>query len=385
VFRSFFFAGFECATGYNRHGQWIDQIAATQHDRFAREDYRLLRECGLMAARDGVRWPLIDRGGRYDFSSLRPRLEAAREHDVEVIWDLFHYGYPDDLDLFSEAFPRRFAEYCHAAARYISARTDGVCYFTPINEPSFFSWAAGDAGLFAPHRTGRAWDLKVNLACAAIHGIDAIRDACPDARIVNVDPICRVVAPPDRPDLEDAAYQFNTDLVFQSWDMICGRILPELGGSREHLDIPGINYYWTNQWDITTVGTPLEPDDPRAVPLRDLVRTIWERYGGDLLITETAHRDEMRPVWVRELAGECEALLDEGVPLRGVCLYPILGMPEWHTPDEWTRMGLWDLVPQSPTLGRVLCEPMWKALCEARRLDGRLRTAEAEMELARAA
>jgi hypothetical protein len=385
VFKSFFLAGFECATGYNRHGEWIDQIAATQHDQFAREDYALLRRFGFRAARDGVRWPLVDSKGRYNFSTVRSRLEAAREHDVEVIWDLFHYGYPDDVDLFSDGFPRRFADYCYAAARYISARTDGVCYFTPINEPSFFAWAGGEAALFAPHQSGKGWDLKVALATAAIHGIDAIRAACPGTRIVNVDPICRVVAPPDRPDLEGEVYRFNTELVYQCWDIIGGRILPELGGSREHLDIIGLNYYWTNQWDITRVGTPLACDDPRCVPLRDLVREAWRRYGGDLLITETAHRDETRPAWVRELAGECLALLDEGVGLRGACLYPILGMPEWHAQHEWTRMGLWDLVPQSPTLGRILCEPMWEALQEAHRLDARLRAAEDQMELAAAA
>ena len=33
MFRSFFFAGFEGATGYNMHGEWVDQIAATHHDK----------------------------------------------------------------------------------------------------------------------------------------------------------------------------------------------------------------------------------------------------------------------------------------------------------------------------------------------------------------
>jgi hypothetical protein len=77
----------------------------------------------------------------------------------------------------------------------------------------------------------------------------------------------------------------------------------------------------------------------------------------------------MRPVWLRELAGECKALLDAGVPLRGVTLYPILGMPEWHAQHEWTRMGLWDLHPAEPTLSRVLCEPMREALRDAQRLE----------------
>ena len=189
MFRSFFLAGFECATGYNRHGDWIDQVAATHHDLCAFEDYRLLAEAGIYGARESIRWPLVDRNGRYDFSSVGPLLEASQENGVEVIWDLFHYGYPEDVDLFSPGFPRRFADYCHAAAEYVAERTGGNCYFTPVNEPSYFSWAAGHAGFFAPHQQNRAWELKVCLARAAIQGINAIRAACPAARIVNADPL----------------------------------------------------------------------------------------------------------------------------------------------------------------------------------------------------
>ena len=121
MFRSFFFAGFEGTTTSNLHHQWIDQIAATQHDRQADADYRRLREVGLHAARESIRWPLVDQRGRHDFSSARPFIEASRRHGIEVIWDLFHYGYPRDLDPFSEEFVARFAAYCQGAARFISA------------------------------------------------------------------------------------------------------------------------------------------------------------------------------------------------------------------------------------------------------------------------
>lgn len=371
MFKSFFLAGFEGTTGYNVHRQWIDQVAATQHDRFVDEDYRLLSDVGIRAAREVVRWPLVDVRGRYDFSPLSPFLEASQKHGIQIIYDLFHFGYPHDVDLFSQVFPKRFADYCYAAARYIAAHTEGPCYFTPINEPSYFSWAAGEAGLFAPHQRGRGWELKVCLARAAIQGTDAILSASPEARIVNADALCRVVPPRDRPDLQTEADRFNSVAVFQSWDMLCGRLLPELGGSRAHLGVLGINYYWTNQWELTHAGIPLRDDDPRRWRLRDLVRGVWERYGGDLLITETSHVNEMRPLWLREAAGEADALLDAGVPLRGVCLYPVLGMPEWHDQKTWTRMGLWDLVPQSPTLRRVPYDPMMRALREAQRLEAR--------------
>lgn len=373
MFRSFFFAGFECAIGYNAHGEWIDQIAATHHDRHADEDYRRLSEVGIYAAREAIRWPVADLGGgRYDFSSVQPFLDASCRYGIDVIWDLFHYGYPAGIDVFGPDFPKRFADYCHAAASHI-ASSGGTCIFTPVNEPSFLAWAGGEVGRFAPHCHGRAMDLKIALVRAAIQGINAIRAAVPAARIVNVDPLCHVAAPRETPEMQAAAHWFNHSVVFESWDMLAGKLMPELGGSRSHLDIVGINYYWTNQWELGRDEHPLAHEDPRRVPLRDLVRQVWQRYGGDLLITETAHVDDMRPIWMHYVADEAEALLEDGVPLRGVCLYPILGMPEWHAQNQWTAMGLWDLVHDKAALRRDLCMPMLEALRHAQRLDDKFR------------
>jgi hypothetical protein len=369
MFQSFFFAGFECSTGYNALGEWFDQIAATHHDKHADEDYQRLHEMGIHAAREGMRWPLIDRGGKYDFSSVLPFVEASRRHGVEVIWDLFHYGYPEDLDPFSPEFCKRFADYCFAAATFIRRHSEGTCYFTPVNEPSFFSWAAGAVGRFAPHCKGKGYDLKIAMARAGIEGINAIRAAVTQARIVNVDPLCHVTAPGDRPDMLEAVRYFNDVAVFESWDMLSGRLLPELGGSRAHLDIVGMNYYWTNQWELGLDERPLAEKDPRRLPFRDLVRKVWDRYGGDLLVTETAHVDDMRQPWMEYVANESEALLCEGVPLKGVCLYPILGMPEWHARDQWTSMGLWDLSMRDGLLHREVCEPMREALRTAQKIQ----------------
>jgi hypothetical protein len=368
LFDSFFFAGFEGTMAINAHGRWIDQLAATAHDRQADEDYRRLRDVGLLGARDSIRWPLVDNRGRCDFSSARPLIEASRRHGIDVIWDLFHYGYPADLDPFSEEFTKRFADYCYEAALFVRANQDGPCYFTPVNEPSFLAWSGGDVARFAPHRRGVGSDLKVALVRAAIAGINAIRAAVPEARIVNVDPICHVVAPRNG-HLHGDPVDFNRRAVFEAWDMLSGRMYPELGGSREHLDIVGVNYYWTNQWEIGDENQPLALDDPRRVSLSALLRRIWKRYGGDLLITETAHADDMRPIWLNWVADQCERSLNAGVPIRGACLYPILGMPEWHEPETWTRLGLWDLEPRGEVIDRVIYSPMAQALREAQRLD----------------
>jgi hypothetical protein len=378
MFRSFFLAGFEGSTGYNRHGKWFDQVVATGHDKTVEQDYRNLAELGIHGARETIRWPLVDLGGgRYDFSSVEPFVEAARRNAIEVIWDLFHYGYPIHVDLWSNEFPKRFADYCFAVGRYICERTEGGgCLFTPVNEPSFMAYAGGEKGLFAPYGEGRGWELKVALVRGAIAGIEALWAACPSARMVNVDPLCRVAVPADRPELAARARDFNERLVYQAWDMLAGRLLPELGGSPAHLDIVGVNYYWTNQWELGIEATadgripPLAESDPRRVPLRDLVRAAWERYGGEIMITETAHIGDQRAGWLLEVAAESEALLRNGVPLRGVCLYPILGMPEWHESDVWTPMGLWDPVCLRDVAGeRLICAPMYEALQSVRHVD----------------
>jgi hypothetical protein len=370
LFPSFFLAGFECATPINRHGERIDPLAATEHDRRAREDYQALRRVGIQAVREGARWSLIEPGGwrpvraRYDFRALCSFVEAALETGMTVIWDLFHYGYPEDLDPFSEQFVHRFAEYAHAVARYIDRRMPGTPFYTPINEISYFAWAAGDAALFAPHAVGRSFELKLNLVRAALAGIESIWAVNPRARIVNADPICKVVAPRDRPDLEDHARWYSDQVVYETWDMLAGRQFAELGGSRRHLDIVGVNYYWTNQWEHQRPGCHLCPGDPRLTMFSDLLCDVSNRYGGDLLITETAHAGPLRAPWLRYVSEEARIALRRGVRLHGICLYPVLGMPEWHEPEVTVPMGLWDLQRSDAGLERVPDKEAMNALRE---------------------
>ena len=103
-FDSFFMGGFDCATQRRRDGARVDSLIAQQHDRFTRQDYAAVASHGLTTVRDGLRWHLIEgQRGVYDWSTWRPMLKAAREAGVQVIWDLWHYGHPDWLDLWSPA------------------------------------------------------------------------------------------------------------------------------------------------------------------------------------------------------------------------------------------------------------------------------------------
>src|SRR5262249_367275 len=152
----------------NSKGTRLDMIEATQHDLQAEADYARLHELGLLTARDGVRWHLVDRGGRYVFSSLEPLVRATRRHGIQVIWNLCHYGWPDDVDLFSPAFVDRFARFCKAVAGYMREQSDDVPLYAPVNEMSFVSWAIGHRGWMFPYAVGRSAEVKRQLVRAAI-------------------------------------------------------------------------------------------------------------------------------------------------------------------------------------------------------------------------
>jgi hypothetical protein len=96
----------------------------------------------------------------------------------------------------------------------------------------------------------------------------------------------------------------------------------------------------------------------------DLLCDVSNRYGGDLLITETAHVGPLRAPWLRYVTEEARIALRRGVRLQGICLYPVLGMPEWHEPEITVPMGLWDLQASDEGLERVLDEDVMSALCD---------------------
>ena len=66
-------------------------------------------------------------------------------------------------------------------------------------------------------------------------------------RIVHTDPLIHVAADPARPQDRAAAAGWR-QAQYQAWDMLAGRLEPQLGGSPKHLDILGVNYYPHNQW-----------------------------------------------------------------------------------------------------------------------------------------
>ena len=328
LFRSFFQGGFECSSHRRAHDRRrVDVIAATRHDELAEGDYRLLGRHGLRTVRDGLRWHQIEREpGRYDWLSLEAQLAGAAAAGTEVIWDLLHYGWPDDVDVWSPAFVTRFAAFAAAAAQVIRAATPGTRFYCPVNEISFLSWGGGDVAYLNPFARGRGFELKVQLARAAIAAMEAIHAVDPAARFAHVDPVINVVTDPARP--WDAAQAEGHRLAqFQGWDLIAGRIWPQIGGRPELLDIVGVNYYHNNQW--IHGGPPIDRHHRLHRPFHRMLAETYARYGRPIFVAETGIEGEARPAWLAHVADEVAQARRLGVPVEGLCLYPVLDHPGW--------------------------------------------------------
>jgi hypothetical protein len=337
LFRSFFLGGFECSSHRRSDRRRLDLIASTGHDVRTADDFAQLQEHGICAARDGLRWFLVEIApGRYDWNPVLPLLRAAEATGTQVLWDLCHYGWPDCLDVWSPAFVERFARYAAAFARLHLEETGRPPFVCPVNEISFLAWLGGDMGRMNPWAHGRGMELKRQLVRAAIAGMYAAREAVPGTHFAIIDPIIRVLPPPGH---DPRPAEEHNEAQFTAWDMLAGRVEPELGGSPDMLDVIGVNYYWNNQW--LKDGEPLSLFDPRYTPLHELLAAMHKRYGRPLFLAETSIEGERRAAWLRYVGEEVRTAIRSGTPIEGICLYPVVSHAGWED-DRHCPNGLFE-------------------------------------------
>jgi hypothetical protein len=358
VFASFLQGGFECSTQRRRDGKRLDLIAATAHDANVVSDYRQLREHGMLTVRDGLRWHLIESGSEYDWSSFLPMLRAARQTGTQVIWDLMHYGWPDGLNVWSPEFVDRFARFAAATAGVVKSETDDIPFYCPINEISYLAWAGGDVAHLNPFAVGRSFELKAQLARASIAAMHAILHVEPRARFVHCEPVIHIA-----PDLRQLDGRLEAERVrqaqFQAFDMIAGTVWPQLGGEPRLLDITGVNYYRQNQW-IHGQG-PIDEQHRHYRPFRALLAETYARYDRPVLVAETGTEGDGRAAWFEAVSSEVTAARRAGIPVEGICLYPIIDHVGWDD-DRYCPSGL--LANRVENCRRSAHRPLAKSLAQ---------------------
>lgn len=357
MFKSFIQAGFECSTQRNRQGQRLDLLRSTGHDICAEKDYRRVQELGIETIRIGARWHLIEHARHsYCFDSLESHLEAAQRTGTEVILDLLHFGWPDHVEVFSRSFPYEFGNFTFALIQFLKSRNYGVKFLAPVNEVSYLSWAGGEVAALNPHTKGRGAELKRNLIRAAVHACEILRNELPGVVLISPEPVIHIVGDPAIPGDEEEAANYSL-AQFESWDMLSGRVAPELGGRPEFIDVLGVNFYERNEW-LHNSG-PLTRDDPRYRPFSEILQELWRKYRRPLFVSETGAEGDSRADWFTYICNQVEIAVDSGVPVHGICLYPILNHPGWDD-NRHCCNGLFDYLNEDGA--RSIYKPLASAI-----------------------
>ena len=365
-FQSFVMAGYECADHLNAFGERVDLIQLTGHDRLISDDYKSIHHHGISTVREGIRWSFVEKTPFvYDWSQVEDIILNAQNIGIQIIWDICHFGFPDDLTPLHPMFARRFSELCKAfVLKYRSLVPDGILIVTPVNEVSFLSWLGGDARGTSPYCVNQGWEVKYMLMKAYIEGIEQMKSVDPDLLIMTTEPLVNIIAsdPDNTSSVIDAAHKHNEQ--YQVLDMLTGKICPELRGKPEYLDIIGLNFYYNNQWTYPEhqfIPWNDTPPDTRWRKLQHLIEEVFLRFQKPIVISETSHPKEDRPKWFNMITKECLEVLNKRLPLYGCCLYPIIDRPDWDFPEQWHQSGLWD-ISNVGNLERKLHQESFQAL-----------------------
>lgn len=365
-FQSFWMAGYECSDKLNAYRQRVDLLSLTNHIIQTESDYKLLKEFGISTVREGIRWSFVEATPyQYNWTEVEQMIKCGIDNNVQQVWDICHFGFPDRLSPLDTDFTPRLVNLCVSFVKlYRSISPENELIITPINEVSFLSWLGGEAAGTVPYYKNNGWEVKYHLMKAFIAAVEAMRAIDPSVRILTTEPLVDMV--PELPLTIEGILdsELQNQLQFQTIEMLCGNICSELGGKPEYLDILGFNFYYNNRWVINNGGfLPWvnDNDDLRFRPLSEILAEVYRRYKRPFVITETSHSGDHRPDWMSSIAEECGIMLSSGLPLWGICLYPIIDRPDWDNLACWHHSGLWDTINGNPN-ERVLHEPYAAAL-----------------------
>jgi dTDP-4-dehydrorhamnose reductase len=358
--------GVECTVNRVRN-HYFDQLKKSGHDQRL-SDLELFAQLGIRRIRYPVLWERVapNKLKNADWSWTDVRLNRLRELNVRPIAGLLHHGSgPSETSLVDLNFPEKFAEFALRAAE----RYPWIDAYTPINEPLTTARFSGLYGFWYPHRKNdRAFARAlINQCRGSIFAMQAIRKINPNAQFVQTEDLGKTYSTPK------LKYQakFENLRRWLTFDLLCGRLnrehrfwrfLNRAGIEEAELewflenacppDVVGVNYYLTSERyldekienyrgfpvggnhrakyvDIEAVRANIESPTGFGV----LMREVWERYKLPLAITEVhlgcTREEQLR--WFLEIWNAANILKQEGVDLRAVTVWSLLGSFDWNS------------------------------------------------------
>ncbi|MFB2923213.1 family 1 glycosylhydrolase [Aerosakkonema funiforme] len=359
-------AGVECTV--NRVGdEYFNQLERNGHKRRL-DDLDLFAELGVRSLRYPVLWELIAPSGweNADWSWADERLGRLQALGISPIVGLVHHGSgPRHTSLVDRTFASGLAEF----ARAVAERYPWVERYTPVNEPLTTARFSGLYGHWYPHGRDNLTFVRALLTqCRAIIlSMQAIRRVNPAAQLIQTEDLCKVFSTP----LMAYQAEFENERRWLSFDLLCGRV------NRDHpmweylrwTGIPEVELEWflENPCPPDTIGMnhyltsdrflderlELYPHwthggngrhqyaDVEAVRVcaegiagpYTLIKETWERYKLPIAVTEVHHgctrEEQLR--WVKEVWDAAVCLRSEGVDVRAITAWSLLGSYDWDS------------------------------------------------------
>jgi dTDP-4-dehydrorhamnose reductase len=388
--------GIECTL--NRVGDtYFDQLDKNGH--YTREkDLELFASLGIKKLRYPILWERIapENVEKANWEWADQQLEKLRNLAITPIVGFVHHGSgPNHTSLVSECFPEKLAEFAGAFAK----RYPWVEYYTPINEPLTTARFSALYGHWYPHTKDEKTFVEALFTetKGTIESMREIRKINPQAKLVQTEDLGKVYSTPTM------AYQakFENDRRWLSLDLLTGRLTPQrrlwyyftyLGITEKEMswfmentfppDIIGINHYLTSErfldenieaYPASTHGKNEFNTYADVEALRvckegssghyHLLKEAWERYHIPLAITEVhlhcKREEQLR--WFKQAWDLSVLLLNEGVDVRGVTAWALLGSFNWCnlvTKDEGKyETGVFDIrngIPRATALAEMI-------------------------------
>ncbi|HZX81600.1 MAG TPA: family 1 glycosylhydrolase [Lysobacter sp.] len=343
------------------------QLERTAHATRA-GDIARFAELGIQAIRYPVLWEQVAPEGleSADWTWPDERLSQLRDVGIEPIVGLVHHGSgPLHTSLVDPEFATKLAAYAGAVA----ARYPWVEYYTPVNEPLTTARFSGLYGVWYPHgRDERTFkDALFNEVRGVVLSMREIRKVNPGAKLVQTDDLGKVYSTP----LLQYQADYANEARWLAWDLLCGRVderhalwdwlVEHAGAAPEEIlwfrdnpcppDVIGVNHYITSERfldedldkypehfhggngrhryaDIEAARALAHPTGGIA----PLLRECWDRYRLPIAITEV-HIDSTRENqlrWIAEVWAAAGQVRAEGVDLRAVTVWGLLGLYDWN-------------------------------------------------------
>ena len=333
-------------------------------------------------------WSWSDRG-----------VAILEELGIQPIAGLLHHGSgPRFTSLVDPAFPAKFEAYAAAVA----SRYPNITKFTPVNEPLTTARFCGLYGFWYPHGRDEATFriALLNQCKATILAMAAIRRHIPAAQLVQTDDLGKTYSTP----LLAYQAQFNNELRWLSWDLLCGRVDTQhylwdwltrhCGATPGELmwfvdnactpDLLGVNHYVTSErildHRLHRYASRLHGGNGRhryadieaarclATPtggIGPLLDEAWSRYKLPIAVTEahidSTREDQMR--WLVEIWEDAQRARDRGVDMRAVTVWALFGSFDWNClltrTNGYYESGAFDLrgpEPRPTAIARLMPE-----------------------------